>query len=567
MAATPVSNKNFTPLDWQDRPEEIQDHISDTFDDLTRHRSSSWGYYNGGSSYSLCGIDEQKLIKTMLEEAPPTQKDFYVLDIGAGNFQWGTSLAKYIHNNVTLPEDMTVHILNVRGESSEEEEITKQGQCQLYKLGAFKVEELYSELQKRGLPCEKGIDMVISSWCFRHLVDPTGTFVQTVNALRPKTGTLIMDGFYYGIHKDPHKSNEYIKMMELLRDTKLPCLYEFNSGGRSLGQFILQRPDDQPCQLPLSYRGYDWPIEHHQIGSKSITHFDRTPQEHDQYGMTLGGYYIRNGDINLFNDLQKQGVFHRDQTQWAPMDDRGFDYEEFFPLHAAITADGEIEDLEGIDLNQIDPNGDRPLHVAIQNRRIDWLKSLLAHGADPHLSDDQYQTPLHRAIQMNLDTDIIELLLQPDIKVNAKNKDRRTPLDDAIEQKNVAVVKLLLDSGAEKSRENRKILRNNEAFTSICKRRESPTLFESIGKWYRSGDYVVLRSPGTGAYFYHQCDSDTKKVHIVDFNPETNLLHPDELPSFLEVGGFQHCACDLKAKIINQDASNLPEVENLQCGY
>ncbi len=335
----------------------------------------------------------------MLEEAPATQQDFYVLDIGAGNFQWGTSLAKYIHKNVALSEDMTVHIINVRGESSDEEEITKHGQCQLYKLGAFKVEELYSELKERGLPCEKGLDIVISKWCFRHLVDPTGTFVQTVNALRPKTGVVLMDGFYYRIHKDPHETNEYTKMMELLRDTNMPYLYEFNNSGFALGNFILRRPDAQPCQLPLSYQGYDQHIEDHQIGSKCITRFDRAPQEHDQYGMKLGGYFIRTGDIHLFNDLQKRGVFRRDQTQWAPMDNRGYDYNELFPLHAAISENRGVENLEGMNLNQLDPNGNRPLHLAVLQGNIEWVNALLGQRVDPKLSDGQDKTPFDLALE------------------------------------------------------------------------------------------------------------------------------------------------------------------------
>ena len=107
----------------------------------------------------------------------PSCKDFYALDIGAGNYQWGRKLAQYLNAKTNLPKDVTRHIIGIRGETNLDEAVTKVGQCTLYEFGQFQVETLSDEFTKQGLQLANKVDLVVSSRCFRHLVDPVGTFV------------------------------------------------------------------------------------------------------------------------------------------------------------------------------------------------------------------------------------------------------------------------------------------------------------------------------------------------------------------------------------------------------
>ena len=60
-----------------------------SFEGLTHQKVCQWGLFNGSDGYNLCGVDEYALMKRIILEAPKDQKEFYALDIGAGNFQWG----------------------------------------------------------------------------------------------------------------------------------------------------------------------------------------------------------------------------------------------------------------------------------------------------------------------------------------------------------------------------------------------------------------------------------------------------------------------------------------------
>ena len=84
-------------LHWTQRSTELQEEISDSFEYLTKATRSGWGLFNGSDGYNLCGVDEYALMKRIILEAPKEQKEFYALDIGAGNFQWGKGLAEYLN--------------------------------------------------------------------------------------------------------------------------------------------------------------------------------------------------------------------------------------------------------------------------------------------------------------------------------------------------------------------------------------------------------------------------------------------------------------------------------------
>ena len=47
-------------------------------------------------------------------------------------------------------------------------------------------------------------------------------------------------------------------------------------------------------------------------------------------------------------------------------------------------------------VNRKDGEGDTPLHLAVNFRKVEILKELLSHGADPTIEDTDGHTPLQR---------------------------------------------------------------------------------------------------------------------------------------------------------------------------
>src|SRR5437016_3088858 len=111
----------FTPLkglNWNDRPRELQLLINKVAQDLSTKNKSSWGLTNGQSEYHILNISQVDFMKKTIKENP-LRKDFYFLDLGAGNFQSIRYLSQKLNEDNTLPKDIRVHCIGVRGESNQ----------------------------------------------------------------------------------------------------------------------------------------------------------------------------------------------------------------------------------------------------------------------------------------------------------------------------------------------------------------------------------------------------------------------------------------------------------------
>jgi ankyrin repeat protein len=114
----------------------------------------------------------------------------------------------------------------------------------------------------------------------------------------------------------------------------------------------------------------------------------------------------------------------------------------------------------GADINAADRYGDTPLHSRSRhwNGRIEVLLEL---GADVNHGDGEnlHGTPLHAAAGSYV-VETAGLLLRHGARVDARNRDRQTPLAYALQrcsnaqiQDMAALAELLLDAGARKTRE------------------------------------------------------------------------------------------------------------------
>ena len=182
------------------RRSSLRNCINSAFDKIKNHHSSQWKFHNGSREYSLCSVKNYDLAKTVIQQAPKTRKDFYFLDIGAGNFQWGDGLADFLNEQTDLPKDIKIHIIGIRGEKNLQASTTDKGQCKIYNFGTFKIENLNEEFLKLGLNLTNKLDLVVTQWCMRHLADGVGTFLQTYNLLQPG-GFFLLDGFFFFIRK------------------------------------------------------------------------------------------------------------------------------------------------------------------------------------------------------------------------------------------------------------------------------------------------------------------------------------------------------------------------------
>lgn len=104
----------------------------------------------------------------------------------------------------------------------------------------------------------------------------------------------------------------------------------------------------------------------------------------------------------------------------------------------------------GADPNAHDTSGKTPLHLAIREKRLEDVRSLLEHGAHPAIREQssEWCYPLHIAI-LSEQGDIVTLLLKHKADVHVTDNVGRTPLYLAISIGSVDLVKILIEAGAD----------------------------------------------------------------------------------------------------------------------
>lgn len=219
-----------------------------------------------------------------------------------------------------IPKNIKIHIFGIRGEKYLGERIIETDLYKIYNLGAFKIEELFAKFKEQKLDLENKLDLIISKWSFCHLVDPVGTFIQTYNLLRPKTGLLLIDGFMFLHEKDKLSDVDHNgRLMQLFLDTKASFLTKSHSFPSELNHFILQRSDSgKDCQLPMTYLDVEDASEY-QANSQLVTRFHRAPQEEDkEIYSESSDYNSLYGEAKLYDWLQINELF-LGKFKWEPI--------------------------------------------------------------------------------------------------------------------------------------------------------------------------------------------------------------------------------------------------------
>jgi uncharacterized protein len=98
--------------------------------------------------------------------------------------------------------------------------------------------------------------------------------------------------------------------------------------------------------------------------------------------------------------------------------------------------------------------GVSPISEAVYNEDLEMVHLLIKNGADLSLETDNGETLLLRAILSKKSYPVVKLLIEKGADVNRSNIYKETPLMKAAQSNLPAIVKLLLDSGANKAGKN-----------------------------------------------------------------------------------------------------------------
>jgi ankyrin repeat protein len=92
-------------------------------------------------------------------------------------------------------------------------------------------------------------------------------------------------------------------------------------------------------------------------------------------------------------------------------------------------------------------DGNAGLHIAMRSRNANWVGFLLANGADPNLGDANGDTPLILAARRGFVEGAARMLMKQ-AEVDKTNKLGETALIVAVQQRQTAIARLLLEAGA-----------------------------------------------------------------------------------------------------------------------
>jgi ankyrin repeat protein len=111
---------------------------------------------------------------------------------------------------------------------------------------------------------------------------------------------------------------------------------------------------------------------------------------------------------------------------------------------------------KGADPNRLCAStGLAPIHLAAANSEL--FKLFVAKSGDYSLPDGHQKEPIFYAVDKN-NQDLVEFLVEKDVRIATRCNDNRTPLHDCAERGFVEVADILLDHGADVDARNWNVL-------------------------------------------------------------------------------------------------------------
>ena len=131
---------------------------------------------------------------------------------------------------------------------------------------------------------------------------------------------------------------------------------------------------------------------------------------------------------------------------------------EYNQVMKALKSGADAEELKnlGLNLNAKSPSGETPLQWSIRNykwslgdTKENYIKTLVAAGADLNTQNRSGLTPASQAVTVRLDIELIEILISKNgDNLNIPNTLGNTALHQAIKIKYLEVLPLLIEKGA-----------------------------------------------------------------------------------------------------------------------
>ena len=229
---------------------------------------------------------------------------------------------------------------------------------------------------------------------------------------------------------------------------------------------MLQKPNANPCQLPMSYLGTSYPGEGYQIQSDTVTEFTREPQEIDKEKFHFPWSWQDTniyGDKKMYEWVRQNGLFEEPHLTWRPLQDK--DICLAVPdLHRAILSENHDKVVEcldrGDDINESDSEGSTAVHLTIKEKLHKQFILLLERGALLRLSNQKDYRPLHLAALFDTEGQFVQALVDKGAKVNTKARLCTTALTFAIGAKNLKAIEILVKAKAKISDKDLKDLKD-----------------------------------------------------------------------------------------------------------
>lgn len=258
-----------------DRPMQVQENCDRSFEGNKKIGQGSWLYDGSSDYYGLVDLDEDELFQ-QLAHKNYKEDNIYIIDVGCGRGGWGKHAFDVLKDDKYNKSGKHFHIFNLTGAEECEDLIEHKGNVTLYQFNQFKIENIDEELVKKGFNLKGKVNLIVSNWALRHVVDPFGTVERMYGLLSSKQGKLMSNGFLFKLNDKDEIQGFPFTNENILIASNATCLFKYYKVGRDIGHFLLERNDNKELEIPLEYNG----DTHHigpwwQNGSEKVTVFNK----------------------------------------------------------------------------------------------------------------------------------------------------------------------------------------------------------------------------------------------------------------------------------------------------